>query len=100
VPQKPKFDFEMAEHLRALFHGPEWPYFATFLERLRVKWRQSLATFNLTGTIEQIGKEHVRWAAMVAGIDTMLFQMNELIEELNRLEKENLDGNRGKTEGT
>lgn len=40
------------------------------------------------GEIEKIGVEHVKWTAMIHGIDAMFVQVDSLIKKLNELEKE------------
>jgi hypothetical protein len=92
---KPKpFNRDLAERLRELRdESPNWPTYADFCMQLIHAWRANLTKFHLKDdSIEDIAKDRIKWTCMIQGIELMFFQMDQIIKELNKREKEDDDG--------
>jgi len=92
MTQKPPFPEELAEALEAIKEREEWASFGELALKCIEKWRGNLSIFSFSeDSIEKIALERVKWTSMVAGVETLFLQMDELVKELKQRRKDDDD---------
>jgi len=89
-------DIQASEDLRTLFNYPEWKTFAHMSQALMEKWKSNLIHYEAGFTIEMIALERVKWTAMIEGVQVLFVELNRVVEELKKIEKEKESARREK----
>ena len=83
---------ELAQTLRVLRATREWAKFAEMATTMTDRWEANVVGENVMNmTIEEMAKTRIKWTSMIYGVQQVFKQMDDLILELQDVEKKEED---------
>lgn len=79
---------EEVERLERLKASDDWPAFADLAIKTIEHWRLRLSRFSIElDSVEKIAKDRIRWTSMIAGVEALFSQMDDLTKALKENEE-------------